>query len=212
MSKAFSNNSIRGPINSWMFKVLSGYMDYLFGKSKKALFANHPETVVEIGSGAGANMRYLRKGTKLIAIEPNVHMHTNLQKSADLYGIHLEIKSLIGEAIDLPDSSCDFVISTLVLCTVESPVQCINQIRRILKPSGVFAFVEHVKARDNSLLSFIQNLIHKPWHWFFEGCHTNRDTQYLLETSGFRHLEIQRHSVYSPFVPIIPQIHGRAIK
>jgi len=208
----FKINKIRGPINSWVFKVLSGYLDYLFGKSKRTLFKDHPDTVVEIGPGAGANMRYLRNGTKLIAIEPNIHMHKNLKKSALKYGINLEIKAITGEAIDLPDNSSDFVISTLVLCTVDNPEQCVNQIKRILKPSGKFVFIEHVKGRDNSMLALFQKLVHKPWHWFFEGCHTNRDTKSLLEMSGFSALEIEAYKSYSPFIPIIPQIKGVAIK
>mgnify|MGYP003671675648 CR=1 FL=1 len=212
MCKTYKNNAILGPINSWMFKVLSEYMDYLFGKSKRALFNDHPETVVEIGPGTGANMRYLKKGTRLIAIEPNIHMHDNLKKSADKYGIRLEIKTLMGEFIDLPDNSCDFVISTLVLCTVQHPAKCVDQIMRILKPSGVFVFIEHVRAKEKTILAFIQNLVHKPWHWFFEGCNTNRDTKALLELAGFSDLDIESYNSYSPFIPIIPQIQGRAIK
>lgn len=212
MDNKFKNNAILGPINSWFFYIISGYMNVLWGKSKRALLKGHPETVVEIGSGAGANMRYLKKGTKLIAIEPNIHMHANLRKSANKYGINLDIKSITGEAIDLADSSCDFVMATLVLCTVENPVQCINQIKRILKPSGEFVFIEHVRARENSILGLIQNWIHKPWHWFFEGCNTNRDTKSLLESVGFNSLTLEEYNSYSPFVPIIPQIKGRAIK
>ena len=212
MIKKFQNNAIRGPINAFIFKLLSGYMDKLFGASKRQLFKNYPETVVEIGSGTGANMRYLKKGTKLIAIEPNIHMHTNLKKSAVKYGIDIEIKSIIGEDIDLPDASYDFVVCTLVLCTVDNPEQCIKQIKRILKPSGTFIFVEHVKASENSILGWIQKIFHKPWHWFFEGCHTNRDTKQLLKLAGFSKLELETYNLYSPFIPIIPQIRGRAIK
>jgi ubiquinone/menaquinone biosynthesis C-methylase UbiE len=212
MNNTFKDNRILGPINSWFFYTISGYMNVLWGKSKKELFENHPDTVVEIGSGAGANMRYLKRGTKLIAIEPNIHMHNNLRKTAKKYGIDLNIKPITGEAIDLPDNSVDFVMSTLVLCTVENPLECVNQIRRILKPSGKFVFIEHVRARENSILGFIQNLIHKPRHWFFEGCHTNRDTKSLLETAGFSSLEMIAYNHYSPFVPIIPQIRGMAIK
>ncbi len=212
MCGKYKNNAVLGPINSWMFKVLSGYMDYLFGKTKRELFKNHPETVVEIGPGAGANMRYLRKGTKLIAIEPNIYMHSNLKKTADKYGIELEIKTVMGEHIDLPDNSYDFVVCTLVLCTVSNPVKCLDQIMRILKPKGTFAFIEHVEAKENSLLSSIQKVVHKPWHWFFEGCNTNRDTKTLLQLAGFNSLYMERYSLYSPFVPIIPQIRGRAIK
>ncbi len=212
MCGKYKNNAILGPINSWMFKVLSGYMNYLFGKSKRKLFKNHPEVVVEIGSGAGANMRYLKKGTKLIAIEPNIHMHKNLLKSAKKYGISLELRTVIGEEIDLPDNSCNFVICTLVLCTVKHPAACLEQIKRILKPSGVFVFIEHVKAKEKSLLSFTQKLLHKPWYWFFEGCNTNRDTQTLLEEAGFSSLSLEAYNLYSPFVPITPQIKGMAIK
>lgn len=212
MSNEFKNNSILGPINSWFFYIISGYMNILWGKSKKKLFQNHPDTVVEIGPGAGANMRYYRRGSRLIAIEPNVHMHCNLKKSAKKYGIQLELKSLMGEQIDLPDNSCDFVVSTLVLCTVQHPEKCVEQIRRILKPSGAFVFIEHVKAKENTMLVYIQELIHKPWHWFFEGCNTNRDTQAILELADFSDLFLERYNSYSPFIPIIPQIRGRAIK
>ncbi len=208
----FKTNKIRGPINSWIFKNLDGYMNFLFKKEKKKLFKNHPDTVVEIGSGAGANMRYLRAGTKLIAIEPNVFMHNNLKKNAINHGINLEIRTLTGESIDLPDNSCDFVISTLVLCTVSNPAECINQIKRILKPSGVFVFIEHVKAREGSILSYIQNIFHKPWHWFFEGCNTNRNIGQLLKSGGFRVLKIEQYNLYSPFIPITSQIRGKAFK
>ena len=212
MNNEYKNNKILGPVNSWVLNSLTGYMDYLFGKAKRELFKNHPQTVVEIGPGAGANMRYLKKGTKLIAIEPNIHMHDNLRKNATKYGIQLEIKTLTGEAIDLEDNSCEFVVSTLVLCTVESPVNCINQIKRILKPLGVFVFLEHVKAKDKSLLAFIQKAFHRPWHWFFEGCHTNRNTRGLLENAGFSELHLEAYNSYSPFIPITPQIRGKAIK
>ena len=164
MENQFKNNAIRGPINSWLLRIMSAYMHYKFGESKKNLFQNHPDKVVEIGSGTGENMRYLRKGTHLIAIEPNVHMHASLKKTADKYGINLEIRSLIGEAIDLDDESCEFVISTLVLCTVCDLQACLQQVKRILKPGGEFVFIEHVKAKEKTFLSLIQNLLHKPWH------------------------------------------------
>ena len=212
MSSDFKSNPIRGRLNSWIFKSLSGYMDWLYGKSKRRLFGKHPDRIVEIGSGTGANMRYLRKGTTVVAIEPNIHMHTNLKKSAEKYGINLEILSLIGESIDLPDNSSDFVISTLVLCTVDDPAECISQIKRILRPNGKFVFIEHVKAKENTALGLIQNLTHKPWHWFFEGCHTNRDTQLLIESSKFSSVRLEKYNLYTPFIPIIPQIRGVALK
>jgi len=212
MENQFKNNTIRGPINSWLLKVMSSYIHYKFGDMKNAMFKDHPDRLVEVGSGTGENMRYLRKGTHLIAIEPNIHMHDNLRKTAEKYGIHLEIKSLVGESIDLADDSCEFVISTLVLCTVNDLPECLRQIKRILKPSGKFVFIEHVKAKERTVLSLIQNLLHRPWHYCFEGCHTNRDIQPYIEAAGFSDLRIESYNLYSPIVPIIPQIKGIAVK
>ena len=212
MTNQFKNNAIRGPINSWLLRIMSAYMHYKFGDVKNAMFKDHPDRLVEIGSGTGENMRYLRKGTHLIAVEPNIHMHERLKKTAEKYGINLEIKSLVGEAIDLEDNSCEFVMSTLVLCTVQDLEECLQQIKRILKPSGKFVFIEHVKARENSVLAMIQNLLHKPWHYCFEGCHINRDIQPYIESAGFSDLRIETYNLYSPIVPIIPQIRGIAIK
>lgn len=206
------NNPIRGPINSWIFNVLDGYMHWLFGNSKRELFKDHPYIVVEIGAGTGTNMRYYKKGTKLIAIEPNIHMHSNLQKRADKYGINLSIRTSSIEAVTLPSNSISFIVSTLVLCSVENPKQCIAKIKDLLIPGGEFVFIEHIKANKRGILSLIQNLVHKPWHWFFEGCHTNRDTKQLLKLAGFSKLELETYNLYSPFIPIIPQIRGRAIK
>lgn len=169
MKSEFRNNAIRGPINSWILFITANIFDWLLGNSKTLLFQNHQDLIVEIRSGAGANMRYFRKKTHLIAIEPNIHMHSNLIKSAKKYGIHLEIKSLVGEAIDLPDNSCEFVVGTFVLCCVNDMQQCLQEIKRILKPSGKFVFIEHVKAREGTILSWIQNMVHRPCIGYLKG-------------------------------------------
>ncbi|MDZ7807971.1 MAG: class I SAM-dependent methyltransferase [Gracilimonas sp.] len=50
---------------------------------KEALLQDHPDTIVEIGAGYGANFRYLRPGTKVIAIEPNESFNELLKRRAD---------------------------------------------------------------------------------------------------------------------------------
>ena len=59
------------------------YLHRRLGARKQALFADLPRDVVELGSGAGASMRYLAPGSRLVAIEPNPHTHDALRRSAD---------------------------------------------------------------------------------------------------------------------------------
>ena len=145
--EGFAANPARGRFNSTFFSVMGGYINWHLHKRKTKAFADLSPSVVEIGSGVGANLRYLPSGARLIAIEPNPYMHARLRRAARRRGVDLEIRSVVGERIDLPDTSAEAVISSLVLCTVRDPAAVLAEIRRILRPGGRFRFAEHVAAR-----------------------------------------------------------------
>jgi len=109
------NNPIRGRFNAWFFAALDGYMHWKYAEIKSGLIGHTPATVVELGPGSGANLRYLKPGTRLIAIEPNQQMHAVLRQRAKQRDIDLDLRGLFGEQLDLPSESVDFVFSSLVL-------------------------------------------------------------------------------------------------
>ena len=200
------DNPIRGRFNAWFFQALDGYMHRKYCEIKSHLLQQPPATVVELGSGAGANLRYLPRGIRLIAIEPNVRMHPALRRRAAELGIELDLRGLRGEELDIPTGSVDFVFSSLVLCSVERPEQVIAEVRRILKPGGRFACVEHVVAPEGSTIHAIQRLIRRPWKWLFEGCELCRDTGATLRSSGFSRVDVQSLVLPTIFIPIRHQI------
>jgi SAM-dependent methyltransferase len=203
---------LRGRFNSWILDAGESNMDRIYGKRKRALFRDLPREVVEIGAGAGANLRYYAPGTRVIAIEPNPAMHGRLRKNAAHHRVDLEIRDIQGEAIDLPDSSCEVVVGTLVLCTVEDPRRVVSEIHRILKPGGRFVFVEHVAALPGTGLRSVQNALFRPWRWLFDGCNLNRSTHLVLKEAGFASIEMDCFLLRVPFVPVRPHIAGRAVK
>jgi SAM-dependent methyltransferase len=167
--------------------------------------------VVELGSGVGANLRYLPAGAHLIAIEPNPYMHAPLRRAARRYGVELEIRSDVGERIDLPDASALAVISSLVLCTVSDPAAALAEIRRILPPGGRFSFAEHVAAEPGTPTRWSQRILSRPWRWVFEGCSCERDLTSLIASAGFTRVAITPYRIHSPFVPFNTHIAGTAI-
>jgi SAM-dependent methyltransferase len=187
-------------------------MDRTYGKRKRALFRDLPRQVVEIGPGAGANLRYYAPGTRVIAIEPNPAMHRRLRKNAARHGVDLEIRGIRGEVLDLPDASCGAVVGTLVLCTVEDPRRVVSEVHRILKPGGRFVFVEHVAAPQGTRLRRVQDALHASWRRFFDGCHLNRSTHLVLKEAGFASIEMDCFLLKVPFVPVRPHIFGQAVK
>jgi ubiquinone/menaquinone biosynthesis C-methylase UbiE len=200
------DNPFRGRFNAWFLAALDGYMHWKYADIKSRLFEQAPPVVVELGPGSGANLRYLPRGTRLIAIEPNRHMHPVLRRRAMQRGIDLDLRGLAGERLDLPSSSVDFVISSLVLCSVEMPEQVIAEVRRVLRPGGRFACVEHVVAPVGSGIRVVQRLIRRPWKWVFEGCDLCRDTSTTLRLSGFAKVDVQSLVLPTIFIPIRHQI------
>lgn len=207
----FEPHAGRGRFNAVFFRALDGYINWHLRGHKSRVFAELPTTVVELGSGVGANLRYLDRGARLIAVEPNPHMHSMLRRAAARNGVELEIRDVVGERIDLPDASADAVISSLVLCTVSDPAQVVAEVRRILRPGGRYAFVEHVAAREGSFTRGVQRLVRRPWSWVFEGCSCERNLETVLDAAGFAQVHTTAYRIHSPFVPFNTQIAGYAI-
>ena len=209
---AARRNPVRGRLNAGFFRSMDGYLNRIFGDVKPRLFRDLPETVVEIGAGTGANFRYFAPGTRVLAVEPNPFMHKNLCKAAAFYDIDLEILPRGAEATALPKDAVEAVISTLVLCTVPDPAATIREVLRILRPGGRFLFLEHVAAPRGTATRRLQEIVHRPWSWCFEGCHTHRDTLAALQRGGFTKVEAEQYRARSPFLPVNPQIAGVATK
>jgi SAM-dependent methyltransferase len=206
----FEVNRARGPFNAAFFSVIGPYIEWNVRQRKRRLFAGLPETVVELGPGVGANLRYLRPGSTLVAIEPNVPMHRRLRAAAERHGVHLDLRTRTAGNTGLPDESADSVISSLVLCTVTDPAEVLAEVRRILRPGGTFRFVEHVVARAGSQTRLLQRALRRPWAWTFEGCSCERDLAGLIRAAGFTRVEVEPYRLHSPFVTFNTQISGVA--
>ncbi len=207
---AFPQHAGRGAFNATFFAAAGPYLDAAQRPYKRAVFAGLPEVVVELGSGVGANLRYLPPGGTLVAIEPNRSMHARLRSAASRRGIHLDLRERTAESTGLPDGTIDTVISSLVLCTVSEPDAVLAEVRRILRPGGSFRFVEHVVAAEGTPTRTAQRILRRPWAWTFEGCSCERDLDGAVRRAGFAEVEVEHYRLHTPFVPFNPQIAGVA--
>ena len=198
------NNRIRGRFNAWLFEALDDYMHARLGPAKTRLFAGVPGTVVEIGPGSGANLRYLPRGTHVIAIAPNIQMHERLRRRAAHLGLDLELRSIAGESLDIDSASVSFVFTSLVLCSVTSPARVVAEARRVLAHGGRFVCLEHVRA--DGVVGALQHLVRRPWRWVFEGCELLNETESVLRAAGFADVTIEHLVIPTAFLPIRYQI------
>jgi SAM-dependent methyltransferase len=202
----------RHTINAWLLHAADNAMHRIYGPRKRAIYRALPPKVVEIGPGAGANLRYYAPGTHLIAVEPNPAMHPRLIKAARDRSIRLEIQSGKGEKIALPSRSVAAVIGTLVLCSVDNPRQVVSEVHRILTPGGRYIFLEHVADLPGTRLRGLQENLRRAWSFMFDGCHLNRETHQVIAQAGFTQVEMDCFMMKSRLLPFAPHIFGAAVK
>ena len=209
---AFDNG--RGRFNVWFFTIFDRYINLITRRHKRHAFTGitGPD-VVELGPGVGANFRFMPRGSRVLAAEPNRAMHGALLDRAAAHGVDLELLECVAEDLPLPDRSVDDVVCSLVLCTVDDPDRVLAEAHRVLRPGGSLRFVEHVTAHPLSPRHWLQRAIRRPWAWVFEGCRLDRDTGDLVERAGFRQVDIRRHRFrQSVFIPVNTAVSGVATK
>lgn len=197
---------------AWLIAKGTARYERMVAERKQTLFAGELGDVIEIGAGAGANLRYLSNVKSYLAIEPNPYMHPHLKAELERCHIHGEIVSATAEQAlaGLPEAAADTVICTLVLCSVRDSAALLRLVRRVLRPGGRLLFVEHVGAQRGSRLLLCQSALVPLFHYCGDGCHPNRNTRAAIEAAGFRKTEIEAFQL--PLGPISPHLSGWASK
>ena len=151
--------------------------------------------VVEIGFGTGLNLPFYGASVlSLTTVDPNAGVAKLAEQRMQNIRFPIQQKLISAERLPFEDASVDTVVSTWTLCSIPDVASALQEIKRILKPDGVFHFVEHglsakpKVARWQHRLTPIQKVV-------ADGCHLNRDMVTLINQAGFTWLECQQHDV-----------------
>ena len=181
--------------HAWVLAHLTGAYEERIAERKRLLLGELTGTVLEIGPGAGPNLRYYRPDVRWIGVEPNPYLREHLRKEAARLGRAIELGDGTAERLDAQDASADAVVSTLVLCSVPDPAATLKEVRRVLKPGGRLVFIEHVAAEPGTLLFKWQRRLRRPWQFIADGCRPDQDTVGLIREAGFQALEVEAFRV-----------------
>jgi ubiquinone/menaquinone biosynthesis C-methylase UbiE len=168
---------------------------------------------LELGAGTGLNLaHYTGAVTELVLTEPDPHMARRLRRRLQdepPAPARVEVVEAPAERLPFEDGSFDSVVSTLVLCSVETPATATGEIARVLKPDGRLLYLEHVRADDDGLARW-QDRLERPWGWLGAGCHPNRDTVAQLQAAGFETESLVRDRMPKAPPIVRPVVRGRA--
>ena len=174
-----------------------------FQKQRSLVLARVNGTVLEIGFGTGLNLpHYPAALSSLHAIDPAHMLPRKIAERSAAIPFPLQIQRTSAETLPYNARSFNFVVSTWTLCTISDPVKALLEVYRVLKPDGVFLFLEHGRSEDAKVAAWqdrfnpVQNIIGC-------GCNLNRKIDQIIAQAGLMIMTLDRFQMQS-----VPRLGG----
>lgn len=140
--------------------------------------------VLDIGSGSGLNIPHYGAEVKhLFGLEPSTKLNDRARTRAGRAPFPVEFIEAGAEDIPLEKDSVDTIVSTWTLCSIPEIELALQEMRRVLKPGGLFLFMEHGIAADAPVVR-LQKMM-APLFRALAGCNPDRQIDRLVEDAGF---------------------------
>ena len=153
----------------------------ILAKARRELIANAHGNVLELGTKTGANFKYYRLAqiTSLTAtdlvLDPEVYR--NAPSNVTFQGCSVE-------DLPYPGGTFDTAVETLILCTVKNVPAAIAEVYRVLKPGGLFLYLDHGLPTSPRMAQLF-HVINHVWPYLTGGCNLTRRTEQQIEAAGF---------------------------
>jgi ubiquinone/menaquinone biosynthesis C-methylase UbiE len=167
-----------------------------YAAQRRPLLGRVGGRVLEIGFGFGASLEAYPASPGriafLAALEPNAGM---LRRAARRLGrAPFSVLAVRGRAEALPfaDDSFDAVVTNWSLCSVVSPRAALMEIRRVLRPGGIFLFLEHGRADDPRVARW-QARLNRVQRLLADGCRLDLKVDEEVRAAGLSITALERY-------------------
>ena len=170
----------------------------LFAGDRTALVAVTQGRVLEICFDIAKNLHYYSPWVTSLSVVCLDGAPSASEHDANDRGLAVERIFLGNDAVKLPfeDRTFDWVVTTLTLCRMKHPEAILAEVRRALKPTGAYVFLEHGRSPDPSMRrrqSRLRNL------WLeVGGCDIDRDIEELIRAADLRLEKFERYQLGWP--------------
>ena len=174
-----------------------------FHRLRKELLAPVHGEVLELGIGTGLNLpHYPKTVTWLHAVDPANLLPRIVMGRGASRSFPIRIQRVTAESLPYENRSFDFVVSTWTLCTIPDPVRALREVGRVLKPEGIFQFLEHGRSDDQTIATW-QDRLNPIQQIIGCGCNLNRRIDQLIQQAGLKIMNVERFQMES-----VPRLGG----
>jgi len=174
--------------------------------------------VVDLGAGSGNDLKYLQASglqpLRVLGVEPNRFTWPQAELQAQDLNSESENQMVVNFTQDIsevPSETASLLLGKRVLCSVDDEFETVNQIFRVLRPGGVYVFIEHVIAEPGSGTRAVQEVFRPVQQALANNCDPARDTAAVLQSMPWSRLDLENYD-QTGNGPLSPHIRGIAVK
>ena len=166
-----------------------------FLRLRSELLASAHGEVLELGIGTGLNLpHYPDTVTELHAVDPAQLLPKTIAARSTRLSFPVRIQKGTAETLTHANRRFDYVVSTWTLCTIPDPVLALQEVGRVLKPGGMFLFMEHGRSDDRKIAAW-QDRLNPIQNAIGCGCNLNRQIDRLITQSGLTIAHLDRFNM-----------------
>ena len=178
-----------------------------FRRLRMELLAQVHGEVLELGIGTGLNLpHYPKTVTQLHAVDPANPLLEIVTERTTSQSFPIRIQHVTAESLPYDDQSFDFAVSTWTLCTIPDAIKALREVGRVLKPDGMFLFLEHGRSENESVAAW-QDRLNPIQHIIGCGCNLNRRIDQLIIQAGLKITTLDRFHMQN-----VPRLAGAMYK
>jgi SAM-dependent methyltransferase len=206
-------DTVDNPFFALMWSKMSTREPESIRKLRRANLVGLTGRVLEVGAGTGTNFEfYPPTVSEVVAIEPERRLAVIARQAAERAAVPITVTTDTVEEFDAGEPF-DYVVCSLVLCSVGDPDDVLRQLFSMLRPGGELRYFEHVAS--TGMRAGLQRLADATvWPRLLGNCHTHRDTEQSIVDAGFEVRAARREWVLPAWlpVPVAETAIGRAVR
>ncbi|MGD8608241.1 MAG: class I SAM-dependent methyltransferase [Myxococcales bacterium] len=143
--------------------------------------------VLEVGFGTGRNLpHYSTEVRSVWGLDPMITRGVGpVERRIEQSPFPVQRTTLSAdEQLPFDEARFDCVVTTWTLCSIPDPDTALREMRRVLKPGGLYLFLEHGRARKARTARW-QDRLNPIWTRLSEGCNLNRPIDEIVQRAGF---------------------------
>jgi len=156
-TRPLSVTSVETDFVAGVYEKIGSVYDVLFGltlhkgrvESIERLRLSTGERILEVGVGTGINVSLYPRDCSVTAIDLSGAMLEKAERRIKRWQLNnVQLIQMDAEALTFPDNTFDVVYAPYTISVVSDPVKVVHEMRRVCRPGGRFAFLNHFRSSN----------------------------------------------------------------